>query len=176
MNKITVRLKSVFMGLVFITLLLVMLSIFPACSVKPVSLADIPLYPESIELKPGESRIGDAQANNVKDDAVMKKIMEYVIGGGKLAEMTIELPEGTSWGNILDFYQDKLVASGWSNAVGGVPRKVLDVSGLMGGADEDRQYIHSTMFSRGSQTLAIVMVSLPDEQNYRELILSLVTK
>jgi len=164
------------MGLGFIALLLVILSIFPSCSLKPVGLADIPLYPDAIELKPGESRIGDAQANNVKDDAVMKKIAEYMAGGGKLAEMTLELPEGTSWGNILDFYQDKLVAGGWSNAVGGVPRNVLDVSGLMGGSDEDRQYIQSTMFSRGSQSLAMVMVSLPEDRDYRELILSLVTK
>ncbi len=163
-------------GLVFLVMLAAGLWLLTACGSKPAAMTDIPVYPQAIELKPGESEVDEVLANNIKDDAVMRKVMEPVASGGRLEQKSFELPEGTKWENILDFYQENLTQAGWSIGFGGVPRQVADVATVLDDSDQGSKPFQATLFIKGKQYLGIVMVTPFPDENYQELQLSLVTE
>ena len=46
-----------------------------ACGAAPSTIADLPVYPGAVELKPGESAIGDTLQGNMEQDAAMREAM-----------------------------------------------------------------------------------------------------
>ena len=101
--------KSTMRLLTLLTLLLSAL-LLGACGSKPVTLADLPVYPGATELKPGESSIADTLKNNGQQDAAMRQAAGV---GGSTTQKGFNLPADATWDQVKAFYTDKLKASGF---------------------------------------------------------------
>lgn len=163
-------------GLASLAVLLAIVWLVSACGSKPAAMADIPVYPGAIELQAGDSEVDEALANNIKADAVMRKVLEPLDSGGSLEQKIFELPEGTTWDNLLEFFQDNLTAAGWRIGFGGVPRQVTDVATILDDSDQGAKPFQATLFIKGKQYLGIVMATPFPDEDYQELLLSLVTE
>jgi len=121
-------------------LLLVLLVGCAAAAPARATLADIPVYPEAVQLKPGESAIADTLAQNVQTAAGM---------GQELEQQMSTLPAGTAWDDVAQFYAEKLDAAGWRKADLPVPAN---------------QMMQMALYTRGTQSLTVAQLTAPMDQ------------
>ena len=160
-------------------MLLAALWVLPGCGGdKPVDMAEIPTYPQARVLGADESAVDDTLAKKIEQDAIMRKMMSTVSAGAALEQKNYELPQNANWDGVLDFYEAEIIQAGWQNA-SGVTRKVANLSPIFSSGGPATDPFQSMLYVKGKQLLALVMVTLPaDEDNpeeYKELIVSLVT-
>jgi hypothetical protein len=129
---------------------------------QPATLADIPAYPGAVELKPGESKLGDTLAKNNQTDAALRAQLGT---GGKTDQKGYSMPKDAKWDQVKSFYEQKLTAGGWAtNSL---------VSGIMEQANQGNDLFKTANWQKGSQNVTIVLVSSPVNADEKELIVSL---
>lgn len=127
----------------------------------PVAITDLPAYPGSVELEPGESKIADPLLREAQQEPLP------FIGLGievEKAQRTFRVPKETTFVQLKSFYADKLQATGWRED--GAIRFVLDQANLK------NEQLQSALFIRVDQTLLIVLITDP-ANGEKELQLSL---
>jgi len=138
----------------FFTIVLALLFVFTlaACGGgAPVSLNDIPAYPNATALKPGENPMADTLAKNIQQAGAM---------GQKLDQKIFTLPDDASWDQIKGFYSDKLTSTGWSATSLPIP---------------DNDMFKMTVWTKGSQSLTVGQITEPiSKDNF--LLFSLATQ
>jgi hypothetical protein len=151
---------------IFVTLLGMFLAV--ACGgSKSASLADIPKYPDATELKVGESKLANTLKDNVETDSALRKSMGPLAAKGKVDQKGFSLPGKTKWGDIKSFYEKELKSLGWKSGLGGVAGKFVDINQAMNVGNNELS--KTILFSKGNQTLTIIMVTSPK----KHLLLSL---
>jgi hypothetical protein len=143
-----------------------------ACGAKPVSVAELPVYPEAVQLEAGDSAIADTLENNMAQDAAMRDAMGPLGGGGKTEQAGFQLPSDTSWEQVKAFYAKELEDNGWSSGLGGVAG-IVDVNAMMDTANQDNDLYQIAIWSKGKQTLAVIYAVAPTNQDEKLLLLSL---
>lgn len=140
---------------------------------EPVAISELPTYPDAIALQAGESAIADTLATNVEQN---KSVQEALGGiGGQIEQKGFQLPEGTSWEDVVQFYGEALEAQGWSAGIGGTGGMAVNVNEVMAVANEGSD-VKSSIWSRDKQTLTMVMTPNPTTPDTNLLILSLSTQ
>jgi hypothetical protein len=147
----------------------VILLVLAACA-GGVKVGDLPVYPGAVELKAGESRIGDTLVNNMKQDAALR---QAIGAGGKTEQRGFRLPAGVSWEKVKAFYAGELKTRGWESGLGGIAGGFVDVNAMMGAVSKDNDLFQTNVWTKGKQTLSVVMVTSPTDASQKELILSL---
>jgi hypothetical protein len=128
----------------------------------PATLADIPAYPGTVELKPGESNIADTLAKNNQTDAALRTQLGT---GGKTEQKGYGLPKDAKWDQIKSFYDEKLKAGGWStNSL---------VSGIMEQANQGNSLFQTANWQKDKQNVTIVRVTSPLNAYDKQLLISL---
>ncbi len=130
----------------------------------PAALTDIPAYPKSAQLAPGESTIGDTLANNNQVDAAMRSQLGV---GGKTEQQGFRLPTGAEWDQVKGYYEEKLKAAGWSSS--------SMVSGMLEQVNQGNDLFRTANWQKGKQNVTIVMLTSPIDAAQKELIVSLST-
>jgi len=145
---------------------LVSLFVLAACGgSSKVSLNDLPVYPDAVELKEGESVIADTLADNNQTDAAFRGQLGL---GGSVEQKGFSLPADTSWDDVKAFYDEKLKADGWgTNNL---------VSGIMEQANQSNDRFRTANWQKSKQNLTVMMVASPVNPDEKELILSLATQ
>jgi hypothetical protein len=162
--RTTVRLFAALLGLVMALAL-------AGCGPTPVTIADLPVYPDAVELKPGESAVGDVLAQNMQQDAAVR---EAAGTGGSTEQRGFSLPAGATWDDVKGFYTTELKAAGWEEGMGGPGG---DLAGqIMAQASQGNDLFQTTLFSRGDQVLSVIRVANPVDPSQVELVLSLSTR
>jgi hypothetical protein len=138
---------------------------------KPVAMAELPVYPGAMELKPGETRVGDTLASNAKMDAAIRSA---VGAGGSTEQKGFSLPRGTRGDQVQQFYADKLKAGGWESGAGGPAGGI--VANVLGAVNQGNDLVKTALWSRGTQTLTVLVVTIPGSKQPPELILSLASR
>lgn len=136
---------------------------------------DLPVYPGAIELKEGESVIGDTLAQNMEQDAAMREAMG-ALGSGNIQQKGFQLPAEATWEQVKGFYEKELTAAGWQSGLGGIAGNMVDVNAMMEAANQDNELFQTAIWSKGKQTLTTVMITDPSDTTKKELILSLSTQ
>jgi hypothetical protein len=157
------------LGLV-IAMVLVSLS---ACGSQPATPATLPVYTGATELKEGESTLGSTLANNNQLDAQMRQAAGV---GGKTEQKGFKLPSEATWDQVKGFYVEKLKADGWNEGMGGIAGSAVDVNKMMEAANQGNDTVKMMLFSKGSQTLTVIMLKSPVDATQQELILSLASQ
>lgn len=146
-------------------LLFALLTVFAlaACGGSPkVALNDLPVYPDAVELKEGESVIADTLADNNQTDVAFRG---QVGMGGSVEQKGFSLPTGTSWDDVKSFYDEKLKADGWgTNSM---------VSGIMEQANQGNDMFQTANWQKDKQNVTVMMLASPMNPDEKELILSL---
>ncbi len=155
-----------FLGLVAVVLF------FPGCGGN-VKMGDLPVYPGAVELKAGISKIGDTLAKNMSTDAALRKTIGV---GGQTEQRGFTLPAATTWDAVKTFFEKELKARGWESGLGGSAGKFVDVNSIMDTATKASDMTHTMIWSKGKQTLTLLMLNLPAKAGQKELILSLSTR
>lgn len=151
-----------------LSLLLALVTMFTlaACGgSSKVSLNDLPVYPDAVELKEGESAIADTLANNNQTDAALRGQIGV---GGSVEQKGFSLPTDTNWDDVKAFYDEKLKADGWgTNSM---------VSGIMEQANQGNDLFRTANWQKNKQNITVMMVASPVNPDEKELILSLATQ
>ncbi len=123
-------------------LLVVAVMMLAACGgSQPATLSDVPIYPNTTELKPGENRMADTLAQNVSTAAGM---------GQKLDQKMYSLPKDAKWDDIKSFYSGKLTGAGWQAVnVPSIPNPTFQMN----------------IFKRGTQSLTVAELTDPTTSN-----------
>ncbi len=129
------------LALAVLALALVAISACGGGSSQAISLNDVPAYPNTTPLKPGENPMADTLAQNVQTAANM---------GSKLDQKIFKLQAGANWDQIKSFYGDKLSGSGWQAINLPIP------------ANEMTQM---AVWKRGGQSLTVIQLSDPVSQD-----------
>lgn len=147
-----------------IMLALIMLGVaLTACASAPITLNDLPVFPDAVELTSGESQLAAPLAKSAANDA---KVRQALNADGKAAQKIYRLPKGTAWDAVKKFYGEKLQATGWNSA--GESGTLLErVS-----APTDISLYSTAQFTRGNQSLVIAQATSP---GYVELFVALMT-
>ncbi len=162
--------KMLFAFLVMLAVSLVMLT---ACGGGTAAAKDLPVYTGAVELKPGESTVGDTLAKNMEQDAALRQAMG---AGGKTEQKGFKLPADTTWDQVNAFYDKDLKATGWSNGLGGLAGSFVDLNAVMKTANEGNDLFKIAIWSKDKQTLSVVMTTSPTDSQDKELLLSLSTR
>ncbi len=162
--------KTLFAALVVLAVFLLLLT---ACSGGATAIKDLPVYTGAVELKPGESTVGDTLAKNMQQDAALRQAMG---AGGKTEQEGFRLPAETSWDQVNAFYDKQLKAAGWSSGLGGIAGSIVDLNAVMKAANEGNDLFKIAIWSKDKQTLSVVMTTSPTDPNDEELLLSLSTR
>jgi hypothetical protein len=152
--------------------LAIFLFIMPGCG-SNVTSGDLPEYPGATQLKPGESAMGSTLAQNMKQDAAVRQAAGT---GGKIEQMGFKLPAESTWEQVKTFYDQELRAKGWESGLGGVAGNFVDINAVMGAVNQGNDMAQTAIWSKGKQTLTVVMVISPADRKQRELILSLASR
>lgn len=148
--------------------------ILAACGgAEPVSISELPVYPNAIALQAGESTIADTLVTNVEQNESLQEAMGGI--GTQIEQKGFQLPEGTSWEDVVQFYSEALEAQGWSAGIGGTGGMAVNVNEVMAVANEGSD-IKSSIWSRDKQTLTVVMTPNPTTPATNLLVLSLSTQ
>lgn len=142
-----------------------------ACGPQNVAIADLPVYPGAVELKPGESAIGDTLAQNMQQDAAMRQSAGV---GGSTEQKGFTLPGDAGWDAVKAFYADELKAAGWAEGMGGPGGGIA--SQMIEQANQGNDLFQTAMFNKGNQVLSVIRVASPTDPSTVELILSLSTR
>lgn len=143
---------------------------------SPVTAAELPAYPGAAALQEGESTIADTLAQNEQQDAAMREAMGALGGGGNLEQKAYQLPAEATWEQVKAFYDSELSAAGWESGLGGMAGSLIDVNAMMGAANQGNDLFQTALYSRGNQTLTVVMVTEPTDTSQKQLIFSLSTR
>ncbi len=162
--------KTLFASLVVLAVSLVVLT---ACGGGATAVKDLPVYTGAVELKPGESAVGDTLSKNMQQDAALRQAMG---AGGKTEQEGFKLPANTTWDQVNAFYDKELKAAGWSSGLGGIAGSLVDMNAVMKTANEGNDLFKTAIWSKDKQTLALVMTTNPTDPNDEELLLSLSTR
>ncbi len=123
-----------------VALFAILMMVMTACgggAAQPASLNDIPSYPNTTQLKPGDNPMADTLAKNVTTAASM---------GQKLDQRMFTLPKDAQWDQIKSFYSDKLGSSGWQPLnVPAVPNDMFQMA----------------LYKRGGQSLTVAQIVEP---------------
>ena len=152
--------------------LAIVLIVLPGCG-GGVTSGDLPKFPGAVELKAGETAIGNTLAQNMKQDEAVRKAMGT---GGKIEQKGFRLPADAQWDQVKGFYDQELKAGGWESGLGGVAGGFVDINAVMGAANQGNDLFQTAIWSKGKQTLTVAMVTSPTDRKNRELILSLSTR
>ncbi len=155
-----------------IWILAMFLVAMPGCGSNATS-GDLPRYPGAAQLKPGESAVGSTLAQNMKQDAAVRQASGM---GGKIEQLGFKLPAESTWEQVKGFYDKELKAGGWESGLGGVAGGFVDINAVMGAANQGNDLFQTAIWSKGKQTLTVVMVISPTDRKQRELILSLASR
>lgn len=162
--RITSRLLVMLLGLALALAL-------GGCGAAPATIADLPAYPGAVELKPGESAVGDVLAQNMQQDAAIR---ESAGVGGSTEQRGYSLPAEATWDDVKGFYSEQLKASGWEEGMGGPGG---DLAGqIMAQANQGNDLFQTAMYSKGKQVLSVIRVASPVDPAVVELVLSLSTR
>jgi hypothetical protein len=146
-------------------ILLAVLAVFAlaACGgSSQVGLNDLPVYPDAVELKEGESVIADTLANNNQTDVAFRGQIGM---GGSVEQKGFSLPAGTSWDDVKSFYDEKLKADGWgTNSM---------VSGIMEQTNQGNDMFQTANWQKNKQNVTVMILASPMNPDEKELILSL---
>lgn len=142
-----------------------------ACGAAPATIADLPVYPGAVELKPGESAIGDTLQENMQQDAAMREAAGL---GGSTEQRGFSLTADAGWDAIKGFYSEQLKAKGWQEGMGGPGGGM--VSQMLEQANQGNELFQTAMYSKDKQVLSVVRVASPTDPDVVELILSLSTR
>jgi len=155
-----------------LSLAFLLVAFLASCGGKPAAMDDIPAYPAAMELKAGTNAIGDTLAQNEKTDAAMRQAMN---AGGKIEQRAWQLPAAATWSQVKAFYEEKLQAAGWQSGLGGVGGGFVDVNKMMDAANQANPLAQTMIFTKGKQSLTLLMTDMPVNQEGKQLILSLAT-
>lgn len=135
------------------------------------TIADLPTFPGAVELKPGESAIGDTLQQNMQQDAAAREAAGV---GGSTEQRGFTLPADATWDAVKGFYTEQLKAAGWAEGMGGPGG---DMAGqIMAQANQGNDLFQTAMYAKGQQVLSIIRVASPTDPTVVELILSLSTR
>lgn len=155
------------------SLCFVVLALFFSCDSKPVSLDNIDVYPGAMELKAGESRMGDTLAENVKTHRDLTKNMGPLAAPSRLGQRGFRLPAEAKWEEVRKFYEENLEKSGWELGLGGIAGQFVDVNRVMATGNDENSLTRTVIFSRGNQKLTIIMTASPVNRKDKTLVFSL---
>ena len=158
--------------LFFFPLACLLIAALSSCGGKPAAMTDIPVFPGALELTAGTSAVGDTLSQNEQTDAAMRKAMN---AGGKIEQRAWQLPAGTAWPEVKSFYEEKLQAAGWQSGLGGVAGGFADVNKMMDAANQSNPMSQTMIFSKGKQSLTLLMLAMPMNKEGKQLIVSLAT-
>jgi len=153
-----------------LTILVMTLLALAACG-GAVAMKDVAVYPGATELKAGESNVGDTLAKNVEQNAALKQAMGGM--GSNLDQKGFQLPADTTWDQVKAYYEKELDKAGWSKGLGGIANSLIDVNAVMETANQDNELFKTALWSKGKQTLTVVMVADPTDNTQKQLLLSL---
>jgi hypothetical protein len=156
---------------IFIVLAMYLI-VLPGCG-GSVTSGDLPAYPGAVELKAGASTIGNTLAQNMKQDAGLRQV---VGAGGKIEQRGFTLPADATWEQVKGFYDKELKAGGWQSGLGGAAGSFVDINAVMGAANQGNDLFQTAIWSKGKQTLTVVMIAGPTAKKQGQLILSLSTQ
>jgi hypothetical protein len=162
--RATTRLFTLLVGITLAMLL-------AACGAAPATIADLPVYPGAVELKPGESAIGDTLQQNMEQDAAMRESMGV---GGSTEQKGFSLTADASWDAIKGFYTEELKAKGWQEGMGGPGGGMA--SQILEQANQGNDLFQTAMYSKDKQVLSVIRVASPVDPDVVELLLSLSTR
>jgi hypothetical protein len=139
-----------------------------ACGSKAATAADLPVYPNAVQLKPGEDPIADTLAKNMEQDA---SIRQSVGVGGKMEQVVYRLPADGTWDAVKAFYDKELKAAGWKSGTGGIAGDIA--SQVLETANQASDMLKTTMYSKGKQTLTLFRLLETPDATQAYLIISL---
>ncbi len=149
---------------------LILVLLLAACGAKPVTVADLPVYPGATALNPGDDPIADTLLQNAAQDAQIRDSMG--VGGG-IEQQAFSLPADASWDAVSKFYTDELTGDGWKSGMGGPGGDIA--SDIMNQVNADNDLFQTTIFSKGKQTLTVMRMADPVNAESLYLIFSLAT-
>ena len=118
-------------------LILAVLALAACGGSAPAKLADIPTFPDAVQLKPGENPMADTLAKNVQQAGSM---------GANIDQKIFTLPKEAGWDQVKKFYTDKLTAEGWAASNLPIP---------------DNDMFKMTLWTRSSQSLTVAQLTEP---------------
>ena len=143
-----------------------------SCGGKTAAMTDIPVFPGAVELKSGTSPIGSTLSQNEKTDAAMRQALN---AGGKIEQRAWQLPAAVAWPEVKSFYEEKLNAAGWQSGVGDIGGGFVDVNKMMEAANQSNPMSQTMLFTKGKQSLTLLMLAMPMNKAGKQLIVSLAT-
>jgi len=91
-----------------VALAVVFASLLAACGTEPVSLDQIPVYPQASPMERGTNEVADE---------LIKTINESSKSQGLRVDLNLYgLPEGTGWEDVKAFFEGELADKGWESA------------------------------------------------------------
>jgi hypothetical protein len=157
-------------GLILIGAVILLLA---ACGSKTSGLGDLPVFPGSTELKADDSRIAETLAKNNERDAAMRNAMG---AGGQTEQRGFSLPAETTWDKVKSYYETELKSRGWTSGLGGIAGGIVDINAMMNTANKSNDLFQTTIWSKGNQTLTIILTISPTDASQKTLIQSLSTR
>ncbi len=144
--------------------------LFTACSApsggrviggQPILIAELPAYPGSVELDPGESQVIDPLFKQAQQEP-----LPFIGLGIEVVknQRTFRIPKETTFADIKSFYADKLQAGGW--------REDPAMRIFTNQANAANPNLQGAIWVRVDQTLLIALATDPTNGN-KEVMLSL---
>jgi hypothetical protein len=163
-----------------ISIFIIILTLLACNSILPfgnsaVTVDNLPVYPGATELQQGESNIADTLAANEDQNAAINQALGS-LGGGKLEQKGFQLPTETTWEQVKGFYEKELTDGGWSSGLGGLAGNFVDVNAVMDASNQGNDLFQTAIWSKGKQTLNVIMVTDPTDQTQKQLLFSLSTR
>jgi hypothetical protein len=144
--------------------------ILSACGSDPVTVNDLPVYPNAVALEPGDDPIADTLANNAQQDAALRANIGV---GGSVNQKAYRLPEGTTWEQVKSFFNAELDSAGWESGLGGLAG---DLTGdILESANAGNEFFQTAMWSKDKQNLTVFRMTDTTNPDQPYLILSLAT-
>jgi len=163
------KIRKSMAGLILIGAVILLLA---ACGSKTSGLGDLPVFPGSTELKAGDSRIGETLARNNEQDSAMRNAMG---AGGQTEQRGFSLPADTIWDKVKSYYETELKSRGWTSGLGGIVGGIVDINAMMNTANKSNNLFQTMIWSKGKQTLTIILTISPTDASQKTLIQSLST-
>jgi hypothetical protein len=152
--------------MLFIALMVVVSA--AGCGSKAYTADNVPVYPGSVVLKPGDDPVADTLANNMAQDASLR---QGIGAGGKIEQRAFRLPADANWDAVKAFYEQKLAADGWKSGIGGIGGTIA--SQALEAANQGSDMMKMAMWSKGKQVLTIFRLMETPDATQSYLIFSL---
>ena len=144
--------------------------VLSACGSDPVTVSDLPVYPNAVALEPGDDPVADTLANNAQQDAALRSNIGV---GGSVEQKAFRLPEGTTWEQVKSFFDGELDSAGWESGLGGVGGDLAN--DILNSANAGNELFQTTIYSKDKQNLTVFRMADALNPNQPYLILSLAT-